>query len=604
MADFITTDRLVQLEVLAYRFPPSWTRLEPQSTSGDPRPGIEARVHDPLWLLGRQWQLGELEGEDAGTPLAVRVVTTTTPVDRWAAGDDPTTHPLGTHDLLEPLVEAEGPPALDRGPGLRARAEAGSALVAALADLGLDDFPALRQALTDHAALDLDPAAHPDGEHAALDPTWLRLTRLLTGRGVVDGELACRALEEAAGSLPAWAVLGSAVDAAAALTGWQQWADWYRADVAPVAPQPDAWVGDRLEYRFRIAAGSTVLDAPAHGGGEIGWHSFDAAPDAVLTPAAGADPPPVERRVHALLASPLRYPGMPADRLWELEDNQVNLGLVQAEPWDLARLLVAEFALTYGNDWLVVPLDVPYGSLTTVESVLYTTTFGERFVVRPTDEVSPDGHWQMYAVTAPPTRGPGAELVPGAAIDGLLIPPGAVAVRDGAPYEEVLFLRDAMANLAWAVERQVQGPSGLARDRGREATAPSPGPGEVATATLDYLLQSSVPQRWIPYLPRTSGYRSIELVQGAMTDAEQNLIRPEGRLLTAGDVQTIKDAEIPREGVAVRRVPSVTRRADGGYVCWTTRRVTVGRGEGSSQLAFDGARPRKPHPNAQLDQLS
>ena len=62
--------------------------------------------------------------------------------------------------------------------------------------------------------------------------------------------------------------------------------------------------------------------------------------------------------MHALLASPLRYPGMPADRLWEMEDAQVNLGVVESEPWDLARLLVAEFALTYGNDWLVVPVDV------------------------------------------------------------------------------------------------------------------------------------------------------------------------------------------------------------------------------------------------------
>jgi len=60
---------------------------------------------------------------------------------------------------------------------------------------------------------------------------------------------------------------------------------------------------------------------------------------------------------------------MPSDRLWEMEDAEVNFGLVEAEPWDLARLLVAEFALAHGNDWLVVPVDVPFGSLTTVESV-------------------------------------------------------------------------------------------------------------------------------------------------------------------------------------------------------------------------------------------
>ena len=100
-----------------------------------------------------------------------------------------------------------------------------------------------------------------------------------------------------------------------------------------------------------IAAGDTVLEAPAHGGGEIEWHSFDAArADAPLNEPVGAPARPAEeQRIHALLATPLRYPGMPADRLWEMEDAQVNLGLVEAEPWDLARLLVAEFALTYGN---------------------------------------------------------------------------------------------------------------------------------------------------------------------------------------------------------------------------------------------------------------
>lgn len=50
-------------------------------------------------------------------------------------------------------------------------------------------------------------------------------------------------------------------------------------------------------------------------------------------------------------------------------------------------------------------------------------------------------------------------------------------------------------------------------------------------AQLDYVLQSGVPARWIPYLPRSSGYRAIELVQGAMPDAEGNAVLPLGRLL-------------------------------------------------------------------------
>jgi hypothetical protein len=55
-------------------------------------------------------------------------------------------------------------------------------------------------------------------------------------------------------------------------------------------------VGERLEYRFRAGAGDTVLNAPAHGGGDLDWHSFDVAPGAVLPETADAPPRPEERR--------------------------------------------------------------------------------------------------------------------------------------------------------------------------------------------------------------------------------------------------------------------------------------------------------------------
>jgi hypothetical protein len=491
------------------------------------------------------------------------VVTNSAAVDRWAARDSGAVRGFGrtTQEVLEPLVEREPPGT--QGPGLRARAEAAAVLLAALDDAGLAGY---RETFAANCPLDLDPAHHPDGGHAATDPSWVRLTRLLNGRGLADAELICDAVE---GGRPPWLP-----DDAALTDVLAPWVRWYRAEVSPEPGGDDAWVGERLEYRFRIGAGATVLDAPAHGGGDIDWYAFDPSSD-LPEPDGETPPPPVRREVHRLLASPLRYAGMPSDRLWEMEDAKVNLGVVEAEPWDLARLLVAEFALTYGNDWLVVPVDVQFGSVTTVESVYYTTTFGERYAVQPTAVASPDTHWRMFTIGSS---------------DGLLVPPGAVAVTDGPAYEEVLFLRDEMANLAWAVERSVQGPSGFARDRSREDDdfrLPPIGP--VDTAQLDYLLRTGVPGRWIPYLPRTSGYRAVDLVQGRMTLEAV----PLGRLLTDPEVAVLKDAEVPREGLLVRRQPSMTRLPDGTYVRWTTRRVEVGRGEGASRLAFDSALTRK-----------
>jgi hypothetical protein len=538
-------------------------------------------------MLGRQWQLGEFEGEDAGTPLTVRVVTRTTAIDRWApfGENEGRIVSRAPQELLEPLIEPEPVPL--SSPGLRPRAEAAAVLRAALDEAGLGAHAAT---ITARCPLELDPQSHPGGAGASLDPQWLRLVRLLGGAAMGDAESICAEFE-AAGGLPAWLAPAGAAERAALRAIIEKWIAWYRADVSPLPGGDDCWRGERLEYRFKVGAGATVLSAPSHGGGDIDWHTFDPAPAAALSQPVGAVAAEEMREVHALLASPLRYPGMPADRLWEMEDTRVNLGLVEAEPWDLARLLVAEFALTYGNDWLVVPLDVPFGSLIAIESVIYTTTFGEHFEVKPTARVSPDGRWRMFAI---------ADRA-GAAVDGLLIPPSAVATQDGPAIEEVLFLRDEMANLVWAVERAVQGPSGSARDRARERDVePAAGPNSVATAQLDFQLQSGVPARWIPFLPRSAGYRSIDLVQGMMPRPDGTAVAPLGRILNRADVKTLKDAEVPREGVLVRRVPSMTRRGDGSYLRWTTRRVTVGRGEGASQLAFDSAISRKPRPNSHL----
>src|SRR4051794_834988 len=45
-------------------------RIEPRTRSDDLSPGLAARVHDPAWLLARQWVFGEHDGDNGGTPVA------------------------------------------------------------------------------------------------------------------------------------------------------------------------------------------------------------------------------------------------------------------------------------------------------------------------------------------------------------------------------------------------------------------------------------------------------------------------------------------------------------------------------------------------------
>lgn len=58
-----------------------YRRLESRTPFGDLNRGFRAEVHDPLWFLGRQWQMGEHAGEDASSPVEVHVTSEDVPID-------------------------------------------------------------------------------------------------------------------------------------------------------------------------------------------------------------------------------------------------------------------------------------------------------------------------------------------------------------------------------------------------------------------------------------------------------------------------------------------------------------------------------------------
>jgi hypothetical protein len=546
---------------------PAWTRLEPQTNSGDPTPGIEARFHDPLWALARQWQLAEFEGEDAGTPITVEVKAHTTPVTAWQPGDPLQRRPALPIDPALPLDEMVEKEAVSGDQlGLRDRAEAGAYLLELLEDAGVD----ARSALMEACPLPVEPATDDADipEHVRV-PAYLEVLAAV----VPDGVAAAEALETGD---PPWLAGTSEAGRAAA----DAWLRWFRSCVVPAAGN-DSWIEERFEYRFSVRVGDgddqSVLNAPLHEGGALDWYSFDYAPRRALaldTDREGEGAGETEQFV--MIATPLRFAGMPADRYWELEDGEVHLGRLDAQPHDLARLCVAEFAMVYGNDWLAVPLTVRGGSLTRIDEVAYTTTFGERFVVREADDRRRSGRFRMFTISHQGT--------PDRTFPGLLVPPTALGVLEGRPLEDVAFLRDEMANMAWAVERTVQGRCGEPRSRGDEERPVNRVEDLEAGAELQYLLRTEVPKHWIPFVPVSTGIGEIKLRKGTMAEEDLSL----GVLLDPIPM-TVEDEEVPREGLRVRRVPALARGADGRYLRWIARRVSIGRGEGWSGLAFDGA---------------
>jgi hypothetical protein len=109
-----------------------------------------------------------------------------------------------------------------------------------------------------------------------------------------------------------------------------------------------------------------------------------------------------------------------------------------------------------------------------------------------------------------------------------------------------------------------------------------------------YRLASPVPEHWIPLLPvrPSAGSTEVRLARGAVLhlDGSPRVVAARARVLEAGDPAArllIREEEVPREGVVVRRVYQAARWHDGRLFVWASNRASVGRGEASSGLTFD-----------------
>jgi hypothetical protein len=570
--------------------------------------GLQARIHDPLWLLARQWQFGEFKGDDAGSPAAAELVVQSAPLTRYHSGPlppDPAQARAHAADYsipgtpLETLVEREP---VRGGPNrLRLAAESGLHFQRVLDLQGAGAHRALYR-----DRFPLDPP--DDSERQAMDGDTLRFLGIMAGR-VIDGvklDQKLAALRQAGGiaqlfqeapfnTIP----IAHRDSVVQAMTAWLAWYEGLFSQ----SGDNQSWIRDRLEYAFAVSgqtsAGEMVLSTPEYLEGHLDWFSFVANPKHSL--GATVEVSSVTSR---FLPVPVSFRGMPSPRLWEFEDARVNFGKVEANPQDLARLLLVEFALVYGNDWFVVPVELQVGSLCRIGSLIVTNTFGERITVPHASKV--DGvqsPWRMFQVSRDPASVGASGQDPAEAVkfqDVFFLPPALGTSLHGTTLEEVLLLRDEMANMAWAVERVVESPANNPVDRfesyqERKRRSGSPtAPGSDSTTELAYRLGTSVPDYWIPLLPVQAG-SAIRLRRGSLPDIDSGspgeTLEPQGLILDPGRELLLHDEEVPREGARVTRGFQYARWIDGSTHLWVGRRKQPGRGEGSSGLRFDTVAP-------------
>ncbi|HET7121521.1 MAG TPA: hypothetical protein VFI17_09780 [Solirubrobacterales bacterium] len=511
-------------------------RFEPLPRSNEVASGLAARIHDPAWALTRQWQFGEFAGQDAGSPVLIELEGESAPITHWSPGLEgaqkwvPYKAAAGP---LDRLVEAEDPveSMLARVEGgahfARLLDEAGQAakLAAVVAALGFEHLPAADESID--------------------------LTSLLAD-AVPDAQRLARAIDT--GSLPVAGIVKVA----------KRWREWWANVEAD--PGPDTFDPSRFEHQALFSVGGTAMRAEEYLGDGLDWFSVDADPSVAAKPAGVP-----HRFRREAIASPLRFSGLPADRFWEMEDAQIDLGKAEVGTLDTGRLLLIAFAEVYGNDWFLVPLEVPAGSLTTIGKLRVTDSFGrQQEIARAGAE---EEGWNMFSVE-------GTE-------EGLLVMPSAPG-QSGDPLETIVLARDELANLSWAIESEYTSSEGVLvnrRDRWLEVAPEPREPGELPA----YAVQTTVPDYWLPLVPHAIALGSIRFDLVPFEQPGFGKSEPKGRLLSPET--TLHEEEVPREGAVVVRRPVVARWFDGSSLAWTRREKNPGKGESSSGLAFDTARP-------------
>ncbi len=599
-----------------------WNRLEGRPRADKFQRALRAEIRDPLWMLCRQWQVGEFQGDDAGSPIFTKAHMETTRLRKFKPANGPVE---GFNDAipLEPQVEKMPVPFVQKQVlndvpstleiSLDIRLLMGRQWLKMISTISPPAVPQFISAYPIHVP---DPLVPADFAVCAHPEAWSDFQAVAKRR--MDGaklyfHLVASAANHASDGIPALAGMDAQADPIAArFVGWFE-----RLIYQPKPPAvPSAWVPDRLEYQFAVSSplkeNEKVLVAEEYYHGHLDWHNFDIDPTRkTLGNPDPAQEPPTPATL-TMLPTQVTFNGMPHTRWWKFEDSRTNFGDVKPDTTDLAKLLLIEFGLVYANDWFLVPFTTQAGSIARIRGMAVTNVFGERTWIEGAGS-GEDDNWQRWAIFLNSIRGKGhqpADL-------SLLIPPAAQKVLEGRALEEVLLARDEMANMVWAIERTIVLPSGepkLGREAANETRSfyekdlerrlgfpPQPLP-PAEGAKIRYQVMSSVPENWIPLIPVhiEGDNREVQLQRAAMlrilvgdTDPTPDPVRPRTFLLRQGLEETppskyvLHEEEVPRAGTRVSLSFQRTRWRDGRAWVWLGVRKQTGRGEGSSGLAFD-----------------
>src|SRR5262245_13321435 len=376
--------------LLAERALPSitrWHRVEGIPRTHDFNRALRAEVRDALWMLTRQWQMGEFLGDDAGSPVFAKVhlgtsrLTTYRPRDLAEQPFDETV-PLEARVEQRPVQFTAGAQRLALDVRLVMGRQWKKMLIAG-------GFPTalVRDFRDAFAVLSPDPDDPDSAMVCAHRDAWQHQCAF-AGRAM-DGYLWYRWIVEHPAprdltALPAPLAIDPG-DFDAINTMADAFVSWFERLIdQPLTPEENAWIPSRLEYQFTSSAPYGTrrkeLSAAEYYQGDLDWYALDVGPESQTPPAR---PEVFTHVTTTFVPTAVEFNGMANTRWWSFEDRRVNFGGIRPDTTDLAKLLLMEFGLLFANDWCVVPVPLAAGAIAEVQGLAVTNVFGERFWIEP-----------------------------------------------------------------------------------------------------------------------------------------------------------------------------------------------------------------------------
>lgn len=571
-----------------------WNRLEGRPRTHNFDRAMKAEVRDALWMITKQWQMGEYQGDDAGSPVFAKLHITSAYLSEYKAAKH-IAQPYEKNIPLEAKAEQKRIPFERKGQkiSLDIRLQMGNFWLKLLKS---DTLP-FASLYVQNYSFKMPINERSQESTFAHQEVW-KTVSAISGRSI-DGYELYEKLKN--GILASDGITNTEPGKTKLDNLGEKFVHWYEnLFIQPIDENNDAWLPDQLEYQFECDASSDtenkILKADEYYHGHLDWYAFNIERKPPKNGGISKD-----KFTDTFIPSHVQFEGMPDTRWWKFEDSKTSFGDVKPSTADLGKLLLIEFGLVFANDWFIVPFKLPVGSLANVEGLSVKNNFGETIWIKATEEESEaNSVWSMFKMKSIQQD------------NTLFLAPAAIKTQDGNALEEIMMIRDEVSNMVWGIEQTIPLRTGLG-DRGAEAglrvrtfhenkVNQNKIPEYVPYAAhIYYKAMTQVPEHWIPFIAVhiDADNREVQLQRASMLRVIEGdtlspeKIKPNTSVLREGlDTSTqeayyIHEEEVPKQGIKVSQSFQRTRWMNGEVFVWLGMQKQTGRGEGSSGLVYD-----------------